>query len=426
MAVASDANRGVMHRDVVEDLERTIIEELPEPWGIFLLQCHNEACLMFEACQELNVAIEPVIPEMKDSGLPSISYRVLNSHQGRMSEGDLDAISLMMVGYCFTVVAERCPPIAEDPKYDEMLPCCPGFHRDDITVIRNVRHAFEHADVYLGEDGTVLLRNDLKGIETRVGLHRFVEESIPCLERIVGDPRCDAAIRDIIRDTLTDLKRISDGGVPRTIKPLMIAMMMFCISLDETFGRVMHGLCGPLFQRGESWAKRLREKVRGLKYERGRDGYELGSVIEYMELYIGYDARKLRDSFAHADIKFHRLELTAYDRSHNPIGVLNMEELVELMNDMQMMYEMPVQTLCLAVLVCCSDEYRAGSDVDLTGRTTIPWNMEWNINRGRGERLRSPDGPIVRSQLLRPYRNRISTMHGHDRRSRRKNGREDD
>lgn len=170
---------------------------------------------------------------------------------------------------------------------------------------------------------------------------------------------------------------MSDHRVPRTTKPLMIALMMFCISLDETYGKVMHGLCGPLFQREKTWVKRLCDKVRERKYESDCDGYELGDVIRYMKLYIGYDAHELRDSFAHADIKFHHSELIAYDTSHRPIGVLDLEELAGVINGMQMMYEMPVQTLCLAILVCYSEEHREESDIDRTEATIIPWNFRF-------------------------------------------------
>lgn len=339
----SQASVGKIYRNTVLDLKQTIAEEMPGLWGSFLLQCYHEAGKLFDFCNEKKIVLKPTVPELKGSSILAMASNPLNTRPGEMSAEGLDKTALVLIGYCFTIVSERCPGIAKDERYNDPISCCSDFRCKGLSPIDNIRHAFEHADVYLTEDGGIRLRNARKDIETEVDRHRLVEESIRSLELISDDLGCDEDIRSIIHDILPDMERIRDADLPVTYKPMMMTMMMFYTGIEETYGTQVYRIY-----------ESIREQV----------GYPIGEVQEHVKLLMGHDPHELRNSFAHADIEFRGQHLIIRNEDHEPIDVMDVMELAVALKHMQLMYKLPILTGCLAILECNSEEHRMEFNID--------------------------------------------------------------
>lgn len=349
--LGSQADAGKIRRDTVLDLKQTLAEEMPGPWGSLLLQCYHEAGMLFDFCNEKRKILEPTVPELKESSILAMAFGALGSRPGELSAEDLDETVLVLIGYCFTIVSERCPGIAKDDRYNDPISCCSDFRCKGNSPIDNIRHAFEHADVYLTEDGGIRLRNAWKDLEIEVDRHQLAEESIRSLEQISVDPGCDDDIRGIIRGILPDIERIRDADLPETYGPMMMTMMMFYTGIEETYGTQVYRMY-----------EAIEEHI----------GYPIGEVQEHIKLLMGHCPHDLRNSFAHADLEFRGQELIIKNEDHEPVDVMDAEKLARASNDMQLMYKLPILTGCLAILECNSEEHRMESDIDLASAEIVP------------------------------------------------------
>lgn len=292
---------------------------------------NNELGDFFDSCKNLNKTIFNSIEAPHGDYILRVTNRLLCGQ--KITDPNMTKECLfLLIGYVCTVIDS----IAEDNDIDLKTynsyfssDCYSNFLKSDVSVISNIRHAFDHS---------------------------YVSYNKPLLKLVNRPPGKEAYACEIeddvfINDTLSaiiDFIKLSNGKQKRMLEKILeniisikttgksinedyviaILLMESIISIYENIGLTATNIID-----GE------RESINKNKCKK----FKTTEILKY-------DIQSLRNAFAHLDIDIKNDSVTPYNCKIAISKPLTKKDMSKITNWSQMLYQIPIISFCYATL----------------------------------------------------------------------------
>lgn len=255
-------------------------------------------------------------------------FHLLNSPRDEASNQDRENACVFMIIYAMMVVCQNLKDIIDLHAYDGRFTTDPAFCNTELSVIENIRHAAEHADIIFLDDGIIKMENHKKRIGTYVHRERFIDESIDVLNDIMTTLPAEKKERGTLRAILGDIQGLKQNGSVVNLTALFYSLMQAVISIDEIY-----------IQTYKQFSFAILRVIR----------FKGPSIDGLILNETGMELHELRRSFAHDDYEFKGKFIVAKDRGEIK-AVVDVEDLKRIINVSQILSKMPVIILCEAMI----------------------------------------------------------------------------